>query len=152
MLYVGPNVHWRQSTFCILDGNGRHLRTRAIRGTWDKVLLRLAEMKRPFAVCFEATTGYGYLHEQLTRIAKRVVVAHPGQLRLIFRSRRKNDRGDAAKLAKLLFLDALARYPDAAHCSSSISSCTRAHDQYIAPPTRRMLGTETPRYQAELSY
>jgi transposase len=34
-----------------------------------------------------------------------VVVAHPGQLRLIFRSKRKNDRVDAEKLAKLLFLD-----------------------------------------------
>jgi len=33
------------------------------------------------------------------------VVAHPGQLRLIFRSKRKSDRVDAEKLAKLLFLD-----------------------------------------------
>jgi transposase len=33
-----------------------------------------------------------------------VAVAHPGQLRLIFRSKKKNDRVDAAKLAKLLYL------------------------------------------------
>jgi transposase len=45
------------------------------------------------------------LFERLTAIARRVVVAHPGQLRLIFRSKRKNDRVDAEKLAKLLFLD-----------------------------------------------
>jgi transposase len=32
------------------------------------------------------------------------VVAHPGQLRLIFRSRNKNDRNDAERLAKLLYL------------------------------------------------
>ena len=38
-------------------------------------------------------------------MASRVVVAHPSQLRLIFRSKRKNDRVDAEKLAKLLFLD-----------------------------------------------
>ena len=31
-------------------------------------------------------------------------MAHPGQLRLIFRSKKKNDRADAEKLAKLLFL------------------------------------------------
>jgi len=37
-------------------------------------------------------------------MARRVVVAHPGQLRLIFRSKRKNDRVDAHKLATLLFL------------------------------------------------
>jgi transposase len=49
--------------------------------------------------------GYGFLFEQLRTVARRVVVAHPGQLRLIFRSKRKNDRVDAEKLAKLLFLD-----------------------------------------------
>ena len=38
-------------------------------------------------------------------MARRVIVAHPGQLRLIFRSKRKNDRVDARKLAKLLYLD-----------------------------------------------
>ena len=34
-------------------------------------------------------------------------MAHPGQLRLIFHSKRKNDRVDAEKLAKLLYLDAV---------------------------------------------
>ncbi len=86
MLYVGLDVHWKQSTFCVLDGNGRHLRTHSMRGPWDKLLLKLAEIKGPFAVCFEASTGYGYLYEQLRKISRRVVVTHPGQLRLIFRS------------------------------------------------------------------
>jgi transposase len=34
----------------------------------------------------------------------RVLVAHPGQLRLIYRSKNKNDRKDAERLAKLLYL------------------------------------------------
>ena len=34
-------------------------------------------------------------------------VAHPGQLRLIFKGKKKCDRVDAAKLAKLLYLDAV---------------------------------------------
>ena len=34
-----------------------------------------------------------------------MVVAHPGHLRLIFRSKQKNERVDAKKLAKLLHLD-----------------------------------------------
>lgn len=59
MLFVGFDVHWKQSTFCVLDRNGHHLRTQSIRGPWDKLLLKLAEIKGPFAVCFEATTGYG---------------------------------------------------------------------------------------------
>ena len=57
MLYLGLVVHWKQSTFCVLDGNGRHLRTHAVRGTWDKVLRELAKVKRPFAICFPSTSA-----------------------------------------------------------------------------------------------
>ncbi len=105
MRYVGLDVHSRQSTICVLDGRGRKLSMQTIRGGWSKVLEELGKIKKPFAICFEASSGYGYLFERLSTIARRVVVAHPGQLRLIFRSKRKNDRVDAEKLAKLLFLD-----------------------------------------------
>jgi transposase len=40
----------------------------------------------------------------LRPLAARVLVAHPGQLRLIFRSKNKNDRNGAEQLAKLLYL------------------------------------------------
>jgi transposase len=69
------------------------------------VVKELGKIRRPLVVCFEASTGYGCLYEQLQKVARHVVVAHPGQLRLIFRSKHKNDRVDAEKLAKLLFLD-----------------------------------------------
>ena len=105
MRYVGLDAHWRQSTICVLDHRGQKLLSRTIKGPWSKVLEEVGKIRKPFAVCFEASTGYGYLFEHLQTIARRVVVAHPGQLRLIFRSKRKNDRVDAEKLAKLLFLD-----------------------------------------------
>ena len=105
MRYVGLDAHLRQSTFCVLDDRGRKLTTRTVKGSWAAVFTELKRVKRPFAVCFEASAGYGVLFERLQRLARRVVVAHPGQLRLIFRSTRKNDRVDAEKLAKLLFLD-----------------------------------------------
>jgi hypothetical protein len=35
----------------------------------------------------------------LSPLAARVLVAHPGQSRLIFRSKTKNDRNDADRLA-----------------------------------------------------
>jgi transposase len=62
-------------------------------------------LPEPFEVCFEASTGYGRWHEVLTSRARRVVVAHPGLLRLIYRSKKKNDRRDAEQLAKLLLCD-----------------------------------------------
>jgi transposase len=105
MLHIGLDVHQRTSTYCILDANGKQIRTETIRGHWDRVLEVLRRLDEPFEVCFEASCGYGALHDRLRCFARRVVVAHPGQLRLIFRARRKNDRVDAEKLAKLLFLD-----------------------------------------------
>jgi transposase len=105
MRYVGLDAHWRQSTICVLDHRRRKIMSQNVQGPWSKVLEELEKIRKPFEVCFEASTGYGYLFERLQRLARRVVVAHPGQLRLIFRSKRKNDRVDAEKLAKLLFLN-----------------------------------------------
>ncbi len=59
----------------------------------------------PFSICYEASCGYGTLYDQIRPLAHHVAVAHPGHLRLIYRSKRKNDRVDAQKLAKLLLLD-----------------------------------------------
>jgi transposase len=98
------DVHQKQSTFCVLDRHGKQVRTQTVKGTWPRVLAALEQVPTPFAVCFEASCGYGPLAERLGKVAQRVVVAHPGQVRLIFRSKRKHDRVDAAKLAKLLFL------------------------------------------------
>jgi len=105
MWYVGLDVHQRQSTVCILSERGAKVKECTVRGPWKKVLEMLAKLDHPFKVCYEACCGYGYLYERLARISRRVVVAHPGQLRLIFRTKKKNDRVDAAKLAMLLLMD-----------------------------------------------
>ena len=105
MHYVGIDVHQRMSAVCILNENGKTDKSFTVKGPWPRVFQALESVPKPFAVCFEASNGYGYLHEGFSRMAERVVVAHPGQLRLIFRSKRKNDRVDAEKLAKLLYLD-----------------------------------------------
>jgi len=64
----------------------------------------LQDLPDRFEVCYEASCGYGYFHDLLQPLAVRVLVTHPGQLRLIFRSKNKNDRNDAERLAKLLYL------------------------------------------------
>jgi transposase len=104
MLHVGLDVHERLTAVHVLDANGKKSNSFTFKGHWTGVIGRLKELPRPFAVCFEASTGYGYLYDALRPLAKRVAVAHPGKTRLIFRSKRKNDRIDAEKLAKLSFL------------------------------------------------
>jgi len=111
MFRVGLDYHQRRSSICILDVNGKCVKRLSILGTWIELLAALKKLREqlmdPMEICFEASCGYGHLYEQLRTVATRVVVAHPGQLRVIFRSKKKNDRIDAEKLAKLLFLDAV---------------------------------------------
>ena len=102
--YVGLDVHLGHTTVCILDRNGKCVKRSTVRGAWRLVAEEVARLDGPAAVCFEASTAYGHLYEMLSEVADRVVVAHPGHLRLIFRSKKKHDRADAMKLAKLLYL------------------------------------------------
>jgi transposase len=68
-------------------------------------MMRILEaLSDRFEVCYEGSCGYGYFHALLRTLAARVVVVHPGQLRLIYRSKNKNDRNDAERLAKLKYL------------------------------------------------
>ncbi len=106
MYTVGLDVGDNRSSVEILDPNGKSFKHLEVKGRWPVMLGRIEkEVPRPFAVCFEASNGYGFLHRQLSKMAARVSVAHPGHLRLIFKSRRKHNRIDAQKLAKLLYLD-----------------------------------------------
>jgi transposase len=103
--FVGLDIHWTHTNICILDGHGKTVKRLTVRGPWSKAIDELDKLRGRLFVCYEASCGYGHLYDLLGKVAQRVVVAHPGQLRLIFRSKRKNDRVDAEKLAKLLFLD-----------------------------------------------
>jgi transposase len=110
MYSVGLDVGEKCSSMEILDEHGKHFKHVEVKGRWPVVLERIdREVPRPFAVCFEASCGYGHLHDKLEKRAERVEVAHPGQLRLIFRSKKKHNRVDAQKLAKLLFLGEVPR-------------------------------------------
>ena len=107
MWYVGVDVHWRMFAICILDENGKKIKTRVIRGSLKEMVavLRGLLKGRRCQIVYEASSAYGWLYDRFTHIAEKVLVAHPGHLRLIFRSKRKSDRVDAEKLAKLLYLD-----------------------------------------------
>jgi transposase len=105
MLYVGLDVHSRQSSLCILNSAGGIVNQVQLKGPRSTVVDRLRKLDQPFAVCYEASCGYGHLYEALRPLAAHVAVAHPAKLRLIYKSKRKNDRVDAQKLAKLLLLD-----------------------------------------------
>ena len=106
MFHVGLDVHLRKIVMCILDAYGKVYKEASFSDV-KALLAVLGALPQELAVCYEASCGYGALYDRLKRLTnvRRIEVAHPGQLRLIFRSKRKNDRVDARKLAMLLFLD-----------------------------------------------
>jgi transposase len=106
MLYVGLDVHYRTSTLSIVDSNGREVKNQTLRGPVSRTvdLLRSLAAQDQLSICYEASVGYGTLFDELSSFAANIRVAHPGALRLIFKSKRKNDRIDASRLAKLLYL------------------------------------------------
>jgi transposase len=111
MLYVGLDAHHKRSSLCILNENGKPVKQEQINGPWPMVIDRLKKLDQPFRLCYEASCGYGYLYDRIASLpmAWQVAVAHPGQLRLIFKSKKKYDRVDALKIAKLLYLDEVPR-------------------------------------------
>ena len=104
MLYVGLDVHASRSSLCMLDDGGRVVNRREVKGGWPGLVRAVRSIDQPFALCYEASCGYGTLYDRVRPLAARVTVAHPGKLRLIYGGKRKNDRVDAEKLAKLLLL------------------------------------------------
>src|SRR5262249_18524930 len=116
MFYVGLDIHSKRIAICVLSEAGPVARRAQVR-TIDEMMRILEGLPDRFEVCYEASCGYGHYHDLLSPIASRVTVAHPGQLRLIFRSKDKNDRKDAERLAKLLYLgEAPAGPRPSAHC------------------------------------
>jgi len=103
MFYVGLDIHTKHISICALSETGQVAHRSRVRGI-EEMLQTLKGLPDRFEVCYEASCGYGHFHDLLQPLAERVLVAHPGQLRLIFRSKNKNDRNDAERLAKLLYL------------------------------------------------
>jgi transposase len=106
LFYVGLDIHSKFIHICVLDAAAKVIRRDKVQSIEQLVRL-LRQLDGAVHVAFEVSCGYGRYYEVLANLAARVVAAHPGKLRLIYGSKRKNDRLDAEKLAKLLCLDVL---------------------------------------------
>lgn len=135
MEYIGLDAHKSQWTFCVLDENGKKVLTKTVHGDWPVLLEALKTIRRPFKICFEASSGAGFLHDTLKKVAAEVIVANPNKLALIYAAKRKNDRLDAEHLAKLVFLDLVPRV----HIPKSDVRAWRSLIEY----RRRLMGGRT---------
>ena len=89
MFYIGLDIHTTHITICILDKNGKLFQQHQVKQV-DQMMEVLNRVPDQYQVCYEASTSYGRFYELLKPLSARVAVAHPGLLRLIFRSKKKN--------------------------------------------------------------
>lgn len=107
MKYVGIDLHKKSITVCVVDAARAKLTTRQFACCDVARILDFFRGLGPFQAVVEATASYEWLLTLIEPLAQRVVLAHPGKLRVIVESTRKSDKVDARVLAEFLALDML---------------------------------------------
>jgi transposase len=106
MKSVGIDLHKKTITLCVIEHDGAVPRsTRTFACAQPETIAAFFAALGPFQAVVEATAGYQWLFELLEPMAQRLVLAHPGKLRIIAESTRKSDKFDARVLAEFLHLD-----------------------------------------------
>jgi transposase len=102
MFYAGIDLHKKTIRVCVCDQQLKIVKEKTLAcGQPDSIAAFFAEL-RPFTAVVEATASYDWLWQLLEPLAHRLVLAHPGKLRVIAESTRKSDRLDARVLADFL--------------------------------------------------
>ena len=110
MHYIGIDLHKQSITVCVVDQQGQvQARTRLSCQQPERILAWFKPWI-PFQAVIEATASYEWLWQLLEPLADRLVLAHPGKMRIIAESTRKSDRYDARVLAEFL---AMGMIPEA---------------------------------------
>jgi transposase len=105
MRYVGIDLHKESITICVVDQDRNVLQSRRFACAHPDRILAFFRTLGPFVAVIEATASYEWLWQLLEPLAARLVLAHPGKLRIIAESTRKSDKLDARILAEFLALD-----------------------------------------------
>jgi transposase len=105
MKYVGIDLHKQSITVCVMDQNRTVLSSRRFACAELARIDAFFASLGPFQAVVEATASYQWLLERIEPWAKRIILAHPGKLRIIAESTRKSDKLDARVLAEFLALD-----------------------------------------------
>ena len=105
MNYVGIDLHKKTIVACVVDQDRKVLKQRALGCAEPGAIRDFFAALAPFRVVVEATASYEWLVALIEPLAEKVVLAHPGKLRVIAESVKKTDRLDARVLAEFLARD-----------------------------------------------
>lgn len=108
MRFIGADLHKKSITFCVLElVKGKSVVVQRQRILCNQVARIESFLKShgKFELVVEATIGFDWFASVAERFASRVLLAHPGKLRVIAESTRKTDKIDAFVLADFLAKD-----------------------------------------------
>jgi len=108
--YVGIDLHKKTIVLCVVDQDRKVTHRRTFACCQTEAVRDFFRGLGPFRAVVEATASYEWLVALIDPLAERVVLAHPGKLRVIAESDKKTDRHDAYVLAEYL---ALGKIPEA---------------------------------------
>jgi transposase len=103
--YVGIDLHKNSIVACVMDQDRKVLRRRTLACCETDAIRDFFAGLAPFRAVVEATASYEWLVALIEPLADRVVLAHPGKLRVIAESTKKTDKLDAQVLAEFLARD-----------------------------------------------
>jgi transposase len=103
-LTIGLDLGDRSSAYCVLGGAGEILLEQRVATTPEAMRQAFEKMPR-CRIAMETGTHSPWVSRWLTALGHEVIVAHAQKVRLIVKSRRKDDRLDARTLARLARID-----------------------------------------------
>ena len=103
-LTIGLDLGDRSSSYCVLDEAGEILLEQKLPTTPEAMKQTFGRMLRS-RIAMETGTHSPWVSRVLTELGHEVIVAHAQKVRLIVKSRRKDDRLDARTLARLARID-----------------------------------------------
>lgn len=138
-LYCGVDLHYNNSTICILRENGEmkeHIEINTKREEIEKIIKKYQEHNIHYA--FEAGNMTRYLYKIVNDFSntKRTHIVHPLKFKIITESKHKNDKNDSKNLALALLKDYLP-------CPVHIKSEECRQLQILLNLRRRMVSTRT---------
>jgi transposase len=103
--YVGIDLHKKTIVLCVMNQDRKVTGRKTFACCQAEAVREFFAGLGPFRAVVEATASYEWLVELIEPLAEKVVLAHPGKLRVIAESAKKTDKLDAAVLAEFLARD-----------------------------------------------
>ena len=121
-LTIGVDLGDRSSAYCVLNEAGKIVLEHKLPTTPEAMKQVFGSMPR-CRIAMETGTHSPWVSRLLTALGHEVIVAHAQAVRLITKSRRKDDRLDARTLARLATNRSRAAEPgEASQCAGAVAS------------------------------